>query len=141
METDNTSKVNPPLTVDLAAERAKILQNVESEIVDIDVAERLVGNYDEAALRAIELRVDLQIKIEKKERRKKWDSTLLRLAVVGFAASYAMIVLIGLGILKFENNNFAVPSVVAAGIIQTYGLAKIAAEYFFSDDTKRRKKK
>jgi hypothetical protein len=139
METNNPSNASQ-LTVDLAAERARVLQNVESEIVDVDVAERLVGNYDEAALRAIEIRVDLQIKIEKKERRKKWDTVLLRLVVVGFGASYIMILLIGFGVLTFENNSFAVPSVVAAGIIQTYGLAKIAAQYFFSDDTRGKKK-
>jgi hypothetical protein len=138
MATDNSRQNIDPETVDLAAERARILQTTESEIVDVDVAERLVGHYDEAALRAIELRVDLQIKLEKTKRRKAWDKTLLGLVIVGFLASYCMILLIGLGVLSFGNNSFAVPSVVAAGIIQTYGLAKIAAEYFFSDDRKRK---
>lgn len=124
-------------TSDLATERASILQSVEEDLVDADEQRRILEGYDEATLKAIEFRIDLQIKIEKKERRKKWDKTLLRLVIVGFIASYLMVIAIGLKWLEFGSNSFAVPSVVAAGIIQTYGLAKIAAEYFFSDDHKK----
>lgn len=126
--------------VDLSTERATVLQNIEDEILDADEAGKIVENYDETNLRAIELRIDLKIKLEKKERRKSWDKTLLRLVVIGFIGSYGMIILIGMGVLNFDNNAFAVPSVVAAGIIQTYGLAKIAAEYFFSEDGNYKKK-
>ena len=52
-----------------------------------------------------------------------------------------MIALIGFGIMHFENNAFAVPSVVAAGVIQTYGLAKLAIQYFFSDEDGQKPRK
>ena len=126
-------------TRNLAAERASVLSSIADEIVDNEEARQLLENYDETTINAIETRIDLQIKLEKKLRRKKWDKTLLLLVIIGFSASYILVILIGLGILKFGDNAFAVPSVVAAGVIQTYGLAKVAAEYFFSDDKKTKK--
>lgn len=86
-------------------------------------------------------KLSLEIRKEKKDRRKIWNKVLLWLVVLGFILSYTMIVLIGAGILNFDNNAFAVPSVVAAGVLETYGLAKIAARYFFSDDEAAKRKK
>ncbi len=79
-------------------------------------------------------RLDLENRKEKREVRKRWNHVLMWLVLAGFILSYFMIALIGLGIMQFENNAFAVPSVVAAGVIQTYGLAKLAIKYFFSED-------
>jgi hypothetical protein len=73
--------------------------------------------------------------------RKKWDKLLSWLVVIGFFFSYLIIFLIGFGILKFKDNAFAVPSIVAIGIVQTYGLARLAVSYFFSEDGDARKKK
>lgn len=65
--------------------------------------------------------------------RKIWSYALLVMVVVGFSTSYLIIIAIGLGWLKFNDSQFAVPSVIAAGVIGTYGLAKIAVSYFFTD--------
>jgi hypothetical protein len=81
-------------------------------------------------------KINLENRKEKREVRKLWNIILTTLVVSGFVLSYTMIGLIGLGIMKFDNNAFAVPSVVAAGVIQTYGLAKLAIKYFFSEDDK-----
>lgn len=78
--------------------------------------------------------LSLEIRREKKRLRQVWNRLLLCLVLFGFVASYGMIVLIGLGVLNFQDNSFAVPSVVAAGIVETYGLAKLAIKYFFSED-------
>lgn len=78
-------------------------------------------------------KLSLEIRRTNKKRRDQWDHVLLTLVVFGFILSYLIIVLIGFGLMRFEST-FAVPTVVAAGILQTYGLAKIAAQYFFSDD-------
>lgn len=87
--------------------------------------------------------LSLKIRKEKRTRRKYWNRVLIWLVVLGFFLSYLMIVLIGTGVLNFDDNAFAVPSVVAAGIVETYGLAKLAIKYFFSEDevkTKPRKR-
>jgi len=78
--------------------------------------------------------LNLENRREKKEIRKRWNFVLLLLVVTGFVLSYLMIICIGLGWLNFNDNVFAVPSVVAAGVIQTFGLAKLAIRYFFSED-------
>lgn len=70
----------------------------------------------------------------KKSSRKWWNRTLLTLVVLGFIISYVMIFLIGSGAMKFGDNVFAVPAVVAAGVLETYGLAKLAIQYFFNDN-------
>jgi hypothetical protein len=74
--------------------------------------------------------------LEKIRSRASWNRLLKILVVCGFVSSYVVIILIGLHILDFGQNAFAVPSVVAVGIVQTYGLAKLAVQYFFSDDKK-----
>lgn len=70
----------------------------------------------------------------KKSSRKWWNRTPLTLVVLGFIISYVMIFLIGSGAMKFGDNVFAVPAVVAAGVLETYGLAKLAIQYFFNDN-------
>lgn len=79
-------------------------------------------------------KLTLENRREKKNVRRRWNMILMILVVVGFIFSYSMILAIGLGLIHFDNNAFAVPSVVAAGVIQTYGLAKLAISYFFSED-------
>lgn len=86
-------------------------------------------------------KLSLDIRKENREVRQKWNKTLQVLVVVGFILSYLLILLIGFGVMKFDNNAFAVPSVVAAGVIQTYGLARLAIGYFFSEGDKTKPKK
>ncbi|HLZ15052.1 MAG TPA: hypothetical protein VKQ34_03595 [Candidatus Saccharimonadales bacterium] len=78
--------------------------------------------------------ISLENRQEKQELRRLWNRILMYLVVAGFFFSYALIILIGFGVMRFANNAFAVPSVVAAGIVETYGLAKLAIKYFFSED-------
>ena len=112
------------------------------------------GHLSSAASREITARHEDQIDIDfehekfslenrkdKKNIRERWNLILTALVVSGFALSYLMIALIGFGIMHFENNAFAVPSVVAAGVIQTYGLAKLAIQYFFSDEDGQKPRK
>ena len=80
----------------------------------------------------------LENRKDKKNIRERWNLILTTLVVSGFVLSYLMIALIGFGVMHFENNTFAVPSVVAAGVIQTYGLAKLAIQYFFSDEDRQK---
>ena len=85
-----------------------------------------------------------QISVEnrraKQNFRVKWDKLLSRLVCIGFGSSYFIIFLIGIKKLSFGNSAFAVPSIVAIGIVQTYGLAKLAVSYFFSDDGEDKKR-
>ena len=76
---------------------------------------------------------EINLRDEKARHRKVWGRVLLALVCVGFVASYVIIILIGCKLLQYDSNQFAVPSVVAAGLIGTYGLAKIAVKYFFND--------
>jgi len=76
---------------------------------------------------------ELARRIHKTKSRKTWGRVLLIMVVCGFTASYLIIVAIGLKWLEYNDSQFAVPSVIAAGIIGTYGLAKIAVSYFFTD--------
>lgn len=78
--------------------------------------------------------IDIENRREKQQLRRKWDKLLGVLVVIGFILSYLMIFLIGTNALSFAHSAFAVPSVIAVGIFQTYGLAKLAVGYFFSDD-------
>lgn len=81
--------------------------------------------------------IDIENRRDKQALRKTWEKLLRRLVVIGFVLSYLMIFLIGIKKLSFPSNAFAVPSVVAVGIAQTYGLAKLAVSYFFSEDSKK----
>lgn len=76
---------------------------------------------------------ELDRRTHKTKSRKIWGWVLLTMVVSGFTASYVIIIAIGLGWLSYSDSQFAVPSVIAAGIIGTYGLAKIAVNYFFTD--------
>jgi hypothetical protein len=77
---------------------------------------------------------ELERRRHKTQSRKIWGKFLLIMVVGGFTASYVIIVAIGLHWLNYTDSQFAVPSVIAAGVIGTYGLAKIAVNYFFTDD-------
>ncbi len=76
---------------------------------------------------------ELDRRKHKTKSRKVWGNVLLIMVVCGFTASYLIIIAIGLNWLTYTDSQFAVPSVIAAGIIGTYGLAKIAVSYFFTD--------
>jgi hypothetical protein len=127
--TNNTDSPN------LNSEREEALEAIRDQVLSIDrsneIAEESENEIDWEAANA---RLTFENRLEKKARRERWDTTLLLLVVVGFGSSFWIILLIGLEILKFENNAFAVPSVVAAGIVQTYGLSKLAIKYFFTED-------
>jgi hypothetical protein len=119
-----------------ALEREAILQTFEDAYLSPANASAAITRKDEEQIDWQNQNEELNLKnrIEKKEVRQRWNRVLLWLVILGFVLSYLMITLIGLGIMKFDNNAFAVPSVVAAGVIQTYGLAKLAIKYFFSED-------
>lgn len=120
---------------DLEKERSLIYKAIEDSLIsDEQSSEIAEENEREINWDAENAQLDFHNRIERKIRRERWDTTLLVLVVFGFGASYWLIILIGTGILKFEDNAFAVPSVVAVGIVQTYGLSKLAIRYFFSDD-------
>jgi hypothetical protein len=78
-------------------------------------------------------RDELERRQHKTKSRKTWGRVLLAMVVCGFTASYLIIIAIGLNWLTYTDSQFAVPSVIAAGIVGTYGLAKIAVNYFFTD--------
>lgn len=133
---------NTNLPVDLEEERARTLASIRADALSPRESEDLAGRVqDERYWQVEHLKLDLANRLEKKERRAKWDKVLTTLVIVGFVLSYVMIFLIGVGLLKFPENSFAVPSVVAAGIVETYGLAKLAVKYFFSEDGSSKKRK
>jgi len=115
--------------------REAALAQIAPEEISIEksneVTHKIEGTFD---AHAVHQQLSYEIRVEKKQRRRKWDQWLLAMAVSGFFLSYGVIILIGFGILQFPDSTFAVPAVVAAGVLETYGLAKIAAQYFFSED-------
>lgn len=118
-----------------ATERDKIIKAIYA--AKISPQESL--NKSEEAEDAIDFdkkntELSYQNRIAKKNNRRVWNWTLLLLVIIGFVTSYVIIFLIGLGVMKFENNAFAVSAVVGAGVLETYGLAKLAVQYFFSDN-------
>jgi hypothetical protein len=138
----NPKKEAPSLARIFEQERRKVLAGIKGEVIPYEQSDEMaIRNRDKIDWDANHLQLDYEIRIEKRERRKKWDKSLLWLVILGFAASYLMIILIGTGVLSFPDNSFAVPSVVAAGVIETYGLARIAARYFFSEDNQNSKPK
>lgn len=119
----------------LEGERRSTFEAIKPSILPVYISNKLSEeNEGQIDWEAEHIELDFKIRIEKKALRKKWNKILTRLVVAGFVLSYLMIVLIGLNIMKFENSPFAVPAVLAAGIAQTYGLAKLAIQYFFSED-------
>lgn len=131
--TDQTT--NKTSTSDLNSEREEALEAIKDQTLSLDQSNEIAEESEyEIDWEAANARLTFENRLEKKMRRERWDTSLLVLVVVGFGTSFWMIILIGLGILKFENSAFAVPSVVAAGIVQTYGLSKLAIKYFFTED-------
>jgi len=122
--------------VTAALEREQVLQDIDDNILRPEEATRIIDSFTNEQKEAITFSLEIGARIEKARSRGLWGRVLLYLIIIGFAASYIMVFLIGIGFLHFDNSSYAVPSVVAAGIIQTYGLAKIATQYFFSDDAK-----
>ena len=119
----------------LEAERAEALQSIQSAVLSIETSEALAEKAEETIdWEAQHARLDYHIRLQKKKRREKWDNILGILVSGSFVLSYLIIIMIGFGVMRFGENAFAVPSVVAAGVLGTYGLAKLAIKYFFNDD-------
>lgn len=122
----------------LEKELKDALESIKDDVFSALASEVIAeGIEEELDLEAENAHLDFQNRLDKKKRREEWDTSLKCLVILGFGFSYMIIILIGGGILEFGDNAFAVPSVVAAGVIQTYGLAKLAIQYFFSDDGKK----
>jgi hypothetical protein len=131
----NKKPSSKPSKSSYALEREAILQSFDDAYLSpINSAAAITKNEEQINWQNENEKLNLDNRVEKKEVRQRWNKVLLLLVILGFVLSYLMIALIGLGIMKFDNNAFAVPSVVAAGVIQTYGLAKLAIKYFFSED-------
>lgn len=129
------------IDVDLGKERSEAFESIKSSLLtSVESSEMAQEKEEEISYAAQNEALDYSIRLDKINSRKKWDKWLLKLVIAGFILSYLMIVAIGLGWLSFDNSPFAVPSVVAAGVLETYGLAKIAARYFFSDDNRKGRK-
>ncbi len=93
------------------------------------------ANSDKLDYGAEHLKFDLAVRIEKQNQRNRWNRIFQWLVVINFVVSSVLIVAIGLGWLKF--GELSVPVVVAAGVLETYGLSKLAVGYFFSEDKGR----
>ncbi len=119
----------------LENEREEALKSIEGDVLSVgESAELAEENEDELDFAFENAHLNFHIRLEKKRRREKWDNVLTFLVVAGFFFSYVVIILIGFHVMNFDNNAFAVPSVVAAGVVETYALAKLAIKYFFNDD-------
>lgn len=117
----------------------KTIEELVSAIVKARVSPKESLSRSEAAEKELDLekanvKLTYENRLIKRRNRKIWNYTLLSLVVLGFLTSYVMIFLIGFGVMKFDNNVFAIPAVVAAGVLETYGLAKLAIAYFFNDN-------
>jgi hypothetical protein len=122
----------------MTQDRKDILKAVAPAAVDATESLQLAKSAQEKRDYKSEIEgIDISNRLVKQALRRKWDKLLRWLVVLGFFLSYLMIFLIGIHKLTFPDNVFAVPSVIAVGIVQTYGLAKLAVRYFFSDDDKR----
>lgn len=120
---------------DLERERQAVSRSFQqgslSTAQDIRLAE---SKEDQVDLAYENEKLSLDNRKEKRALRMRWNRILTWLVILGFFLSYGLIILIGLDVLNFDGHAFAVPSVVAAGIVETYGLAKLAIKYFFSED-------
>lgn len=120
-------------------QNSKTIDELAPAIVEAQVSPEESRSRSEEMEKALDLeKVNAKLTHEnrliKRRNREKWNNTLRCLVILGFALSYFMIFLIGLGVMKFGNNVFAIPAVVAAGVLETYGLAKLAIAYFFNDN-------
>lgn len=117
----------------------KTIEELVSAIVKARVSPKESLSRSEAAEKELDLekanvKLTYENRLIKRRNREKWNNTLRRLVIAGFIISYAVIFLIGFDVMKFDNNVFAIPAVVAAGVLETYGLAKLAIAYFFNDN-------
>ena len=136
-ETNNNSTTDPD---GLEKERHDVFELVRSALLSPAESVAVSEEKEDAIDLAYENeKLSLDNRREKRQLRRRWNNILTWLVIIGFVLSYTLIVLIGLNVLRFENNAFAVPSVVAAGIVETYGLAKLAIKYFFSEDSDGKK--
>jgi hypothetical protein len=127
---------------DFEEKRKQVLHTLSGSLLSISESLEIAEKREEEIDWETENeKLSLDIRKENRDVRQKWNKTLQVLVVVGFILSYLLILLIGFGVMKFDNNAFAVPSVVAAGVIQTYGLARLAIGYFFSEGDKTKPKK
>ena len=120
-------------------QNSKTIDELAPAIVEAQVSPEESRSRSEEMEKALDLeKVNAKLTYEnrliKRRNRKIWNYTLLSLVILGFLTSYVMICLIGFGVMKFDNNVFAIPAVVAAGVLETYGLAKLAIAYFFNDN-------
>lgn len=119
----------------LETERSVALESIQDSLLTSQESTELAEENEEQIDWDVEnARLNFHIRLVKKRRRERWDTALRSLVVAGFFFSYTIIILIGFGIMSFGDNAFAIPSVVAAGVLETYGLAKLAIKYFFNDD-------
>lgn len=123
----------------LQKERNSTKTQIEKKLLTPEESAAVVTNTAQVIdYKSVHQKIDVLNREQKWEARRKWDKLLKRLVVMGFFFSYVVIFLIGFGVLKFPDNAFAVPSVVAVGIVQTYGLAKLAVNYMFSEDNQNK---
>lgn len=117
----------------------KYIEEIEASLLprreSMNLAEEAEAeiNYDKE-----NTKLDFDNRVQRSRLRERWNTALLSLVILGFGTSYILILFIGMGWLNFGESAFAVPSVIAAGVLQTYGLAKLAVQYFFSDDSERK---
>ena len=134
------TKGRPAGPTDLEKERKTAFEAFRNALLSpaesIEIAEK---KEDEIDWEFENEKLSLDNRKEKRDLRRNWNTVLVYLVVTGFFFSYALIILIGFGVMSFDSA-FAVPSVVAAGVIETYGLAKLAIKYFFSEDEDVRQK-
>ena len=120
-------------------QNSKTIDELVPAIVEAQVSPEESRSRSEEAEKALDLekanaKLTYENRLIKRHNREKWNNTLRYLIIAGLIISYAMIFLIGFGVMKFDNNVFAIPAVVAAGVLETYGLAKLAIAYFFNDN-------
>ena len=120
-------------------QNSKTIDELVPAIVEAQVSPEESRSRSEEAEKALDLekanvKLTYENRLIKRRNREKWNNTLRYLVIAGFIISYVMIFLIGFGAMKFGNNVFAIPAVVAAGVLETYGLAKLAIAHFFNDN-------
>lgn len=86
---------------------------------------------------ALEAHLRIKEYAKKLDDRDRWCKILLCLVIVGFGFSAITTLLLGAGILHFENSAITVPVAIGAGFLETYGLAKIAVNYLFDGNSKK----
>lgn len=67
-----------------------------------------------------------------------WSKSLIGIVIAINAVSLIIVLLIGMGKLKY-NTDLAVPSIIAANFIETWALTKIAMKFYFTADNEDKK--